>query len=297
MILISLRDWAALVLCVYCLLGVSRASAQAAESRPSASILRAAGADAEATASLDRLLRERLDSLDVVRLERAVELDLEQVQLALGCMGETEPCLRAVAEQLSSDIVLSPSLTRAGEAWVVSVTLFDARESAVRRVARRDATVSAVLGDAESLLRELFGLPPVATSSHGDGVLGSGTPRPPSAPGLSPWPFVLIGVGAAAIIGGSVAGGLAAADQGAYESSRPMTAMQVDETLSLLSRAQSEALAANILWVTGAAFAVGGLIWLLVAGNDDSSSPIALMPGVGPEGASLSLAGRFEGAL
>jgi hypothetical protein len=73
--------------------------------------------------------------------------------------------------------------------------------------------------------------------------------------------------------------------------------MQVDETLSLLSRAQGEALAANILWVTGAAFAVGGLIWLLVAGNDDSSSPLALMPGVGPQGASLTLAGRFEGAL
>ncbi len=95
-------------------------------------------------------------------------------------------------------------------------------------------------------------------------------------------------------------GAMSESDESGYRAAvlaPPMNMIEVDAALDQLSRAETEALVANVLFVAGGALVVGGLIWLLVAGNDDSSSPLAVAPIVTPDGAGLVMAGTFGGAL
>ncbi len=265
------------------------AASAGAQDAPRAAVLRTSGGG-DAAGAYDRLLRERMQSLEAARIEAGVELDLEQVQLALGCMGETAQCLGAVASELHVDLVISPSLAEVDGEWMAAATLFDARTNEVRRAVRRGPSAASLLGSAESLLRELFGLPPAATGSHDAGE-GTGSAAPP-APGVSPAPIVLIAVGGAALIAGAISAGLGAADAGAYTSAAPMTSAEVDRAEATLSRAQTEYLVGDILLAGGAALAIGGVVWLLAAGREDGSS-LALVPSVGPTTAGLAVSGGF----
>lgn len=267
-----------------------RAEAQA---NPTATVLatQRTGVDEGTGAAFDRTVRARLDALDVVEVQGAVTLDLEQIQLALGCMGETTACLAQVATEMSSDIILVPSLATAGETLQATILIFDARDSTIRRTTREasghDAS-SQILGNVEGMLREAFGLPAAVARVEGPG----GPSVTPPSPGLSPVPFVLLGIGAAALIGGGIAGGLYLADADLYM--QPIeTAAQRDELDVIRDRGNAEGLASTILLIGGGVLAAAGVVWLLAAGNEDGSSPLALVPMISPEGGTLTLQGSF----
>lgn len=246
----------------------------------------AGASELEGTArGFDRVLRQRLDALGVVRIEGSVELDLEDVQLALGCMGESEACLRAVAEQAGATELLFASLDRAGAELVVSVLRFDAASGALRRAVRTVRDEAAVLETAAPVARELWDLPPVPDA---DVVADDGRGAAPTliTPGLSPWPFVLLGVGAAALAGGGVALGLGLSDRDTYVGLRPTTPGEVDQAEATLGQAQNELLAGTVLLAAGGALAAVGIGWALGAGREDGSSPLATVtPLLSPAGA------------
>jgi hypothetical protein len=282
-------SWVALALASV-LAAAPRASAQV---HPTATVLatQRIGVDEGTGAAFDRTVRARLDALDVVEVQGAVTLDLEQIQLALGCMGETTACLAQVATEMSSEIILVPSLATAGETLQATILIFDSRDSTIRRTTREasghDAS-SQILGNVEGMLREAFGLPAAVARVEGP----EGPVTPPSSPGLSPVPFVLIGIGAAALIGGAIAGGLYLSDANLYM--QPIeTAAQRDELDVIRDRGNAEGLASTILLIGGGVLAATGLIWLLAAGNDDGSSPLAVIPMVSPDGGMLTLHGTF----
>ncbi|MFO0684481.1 MAG: hypothetical protein U0234_20675 [Sandaracinus sp.] len=269
----------------------------AAQERPAATILttQLTGVEPGEGAAFDRTLRARLDALQVVRTEGAVALDLEQIQLALGCMGETTECLSAVAAETGTPIIVVPSLAAAGSTVVATVLVYDGRDQTMRR-GTREVTASdtaALLGGVEGLLREVFGLPPVAEHEADE---------PPTTPAashsLSIAPPIVIGIGALALLAGAIVGGLSLADASTFQSTRFSTQAEVDAGLDgLLARQRAEAFAADGLLIGGAVVAVAGLVWMLVAGNDDGSSPLALAPIAGPSEVGLALAGTFGGAL
>ncbi len=287
--------------CLIFALAVTTASTALAQGTPvTATILQSqrTGVTEGVGAAFDRTLRSRLDALHVVDTAGAVALDLEQIQLALGCMGETAECLSAVAAETGVTIVIVPSLAQAGSTTQATVLLFDSRDSTLRRAvreARGDDASSQLLAGAEGLLRELFHLPAstaVVREDH-DGM----TPPPPADAGLSPVPFVVIGVGAAGLIGGIIASVLSSGDADTYASGTSDTPEHIDAFLSALDRAQSEALAANVLYIAGGLLVAAGVVWELAAGREDGSSPLALAPSVGPGSVGLALSGSFGGAL
>lgn len=268
-----------------------------AQERPTASILqtqRSSGVDEGTGGAFDRMVRQRLDALGVVRVSGSVVLDLEQVQIALGCMGETAQCMAAVTSELGVNVLLVPSLDRTDEQLVASVLLFDARDQSQRRAIRQASSQTALLEEVEPMLRELFGLPPIE-EHHEPGAAADETPQIPPPAGLSVVPFVLIGVGAAALVGGAISGWLAQSDGDAFARASPRTEAEVNAAYARRAQAETEALAANVLFIAGGAIAAGGLVWLLAAGNEDGSSPLAVMPYAGPDGGGLVLAGALGG--
>jgi hypothetical protein len=273
----------------------SAVSAQT-EERPTATILTSqlTGVEPGEGAAFDRTLRARLDALHVVRTEGAVALDLEQIQLALGCMGETTECLSAVASETGTNLIVVPSLAEAGSTTVATVLVFDARDQSMRRGTRETASgdSAALLGGVEGLLREVFGLP-----AEVETVDTTPVEPPPARPGLSPVPIVVIVVGAVALIAGAIAGGLSLEDASTYQGLTFHTDADVDAGASLLSRQQTEALVADGLLIGGGVVALAGLIWQMAAGNEDGSSPLALSPVVSSTQVGLVLNGSFGGAL
>lgn len=274
---------------------VPAASAQG--ERPAATVLvtQRTGVDEGTGAAFDRTLRARLDALEVVAVGGAVALDLEQIQLALGCLGETTACLSQVATETEAVIVVVPSLAQAGDTLLATILVFDARDGSLRRTTReaegRGATET-LLGAVEGMLREAFGLPAVEQITASE-VGDPPTPvTPPARPGLSPAPIVVLSVGVLSLLGGAIAGGLYFADASAY--AQPITtAEQRDALDAIRERGNAEGLAATILSIGGGVLAAGGLVWLLLGGREDFSSPLAVTPMFSPDGAQIVLSGRF----
>lgn len=284
-----------------------------AQERPGAALLqtsRSSGVEEGTAGAFDRMIRQRLDELEVVRVGGSIALDLEQLQLALGCMGETVSCLEAVSNEVGAPIVIVPALNRAGTELVATMLLFDIRDGAQRRVVRQasgDTAPTQILEGIDGMLRELFDLPAAVVADPDpepdpDVVPGPEADPDPDpvparvAPGLSPVPFVLIGTGAAALIAGVVVGAMSQSSADEYRA-EVASREQVDAARAILSRAEGEALAANVLMIAGGVIAAGGVIWLLAAGNDDGSSPLAVAPMIGPDGVGVVVAGTFGGTL
>ena len=102
------------------------------------------------TATADPALQDLGEALDPVVLDELGKhqplvqvtarppLDLPATQLALDCVGETNACLREAATQAGVDVLIAPSLERAGDETVVTLMYFDARGAGeLRNAARR----------------------------------------------------------------------------------------------------------------------------------------------------------------
>jgi tetratricopeptide (TPR) repeat protein len=101
--------------------------------------------------------------------------------------------------------------------------------------------------------------------------------------------FGLLGVGAAALIGGGVAGGLAQGDHNkAGEVADPA------DGVPLLDSSQTKSLAANVLFGVGGAFVLTGVILVAVGfSKPKPTSRVALAPSFGPRGGGVTFRLRF----
>jgi hypothetical protein len=101
--------------------------------------------------------------------------------------------------------------------------------------------------------------------------------------------FALLGVGAAALIGGGVTGGLAQGDHNkAGEVANPA------DGVPLLESSQTKSLVANVMFGVGGAIALTGVILVAVGFTKPKpTSRVALMPSFGPRGGALELRLRF----
>lgn len=271
------------------------ASSARAQAGPSATLLRthaSEGVSEGAARGFDRVLRQRVDELEGVDIAGSVELDLESVQLALGCMGESVECLRAAAEQAGSELLVFASIESVGGSLVVSVMRFDGGPGVLRRALRTVASEAEVLESAAPIVRELWDLPPIAEDPQ---PTDPSPPRPLPARSLAPLPIVIAGVGGLTMVGGAIAMILGATSRDAYAASRPTSAAQVDATLALLSAAEDQQRAGVALLVAGGVVGIAGAIWAMAAGNEDGSSPLALSPIVGDGQLGLWVAGRLPG--
>lgn len=258
-----------------------------------------ADVDEQSGGAVGRLIRAELDGLGVVQTSSGVALDLSEVQLALGCVGETAECLGPVADELSVRFLLIPHLDRAGDELMLTVAVFDRQEGTIRRVVRRAQDRSELLDSVEGLLRELFDLPPAPEEPDGpEGGGGAEEPVTPASSGgeLSPFPFVVMGVGAAAV-GVGVGFAVAFSDaQSEWENADPQTPDEVDAARDALSRAETHAIVADVMLAVGGAAIAGGLVWMIVelVGGSDGSTDTALAPMVGPHTLGVLAQGRWE---
>jgi hypothetical protein len=300
-----------LVCCLFAVLTVPASLALAQgrtspDALPSAAVLEtqaSASVDAETAGAVDRMVRARLDGLEVVRTSSGVALDLSEVQLALGCVGETAECLAPVADELSVPLLVIPSLDRTDGELTLTIALFDRQAGTIQRVVRQASGERArtdLLDAIDGALRELFGIP-LADEPEGPRV----TEPAPASGGLSPGSFVLMGAGVVAI-GLGVGLGVAFLDaQSEWQSARPNDVPSADTANAAFDRAQAFAISADVFYVAGGLAIAGGLAWLivdLVGGSNGSSGSsgtsastgTTVTPIVGPNALGLVARGIWE---
>lgn len=292
-----------------CLLAVIVAPSSAVAEdpdRPSTAVLRPVvsdGGDARLAGAVERVLRARLDGLDVVDVASTPALGLSDLQLAVGCVGESDACLEAVAEQVGVDALLLSTLDGADDTRVLTVTFFDARRGRRDAAIQREAGPGAgnrILEGIDGLLRELFDLPipddPAAAPSLASGLEATDADQSETG-GPSALPFVLAGVGVAGLATGAALGFVARRTENDYAGMPVDTAADAERAGHLLDKSRRQARAAYAMLGVGGALAVGGLILHFVMRNRESEEPpdLAVLPSLGPGGAGLHVAGRFGG--
>jgi hypothetical protein len=101
--------------------------------------------------------------------------------------------------------------------------------------------------------------------------------------------FVLLGVGAGALIGGGVAGGLAQSDH-----NKANAVTDPADGVPLLDSSKTKALASNVLFGVGGALALTGVILVAVGfSKPKTTSRVALVPSFGPRGGGVNFSLRF----
>lgn len=235
------------------------AAPASAEELPRAAALPATASvrDVEPLAgAIDRVLRADLDRLQVVNTAGTPALALAELQLAVGCVGETPACLAAVAQQLEVDILILTSLDRAGDETVLTVSIFDKRKDQnIRRGVRRASggkTESELLASIDGLLRELFGLPPAPVKP-----IAEIAPKEKTLP----MPALIVGgAGGVALIAGGIFGAMSNGTESDFVNAPKNTRADVDAAIAIRDRAESQATTGNVLIGVGVAAIVAGAV-------------------------------------
>jgi hypothetical protein len=274
------------------------------------------GGNRAAIGPLDSVVHAALEQLNVVNVSGRPGMDLNGVQLAIDCVGETTQCLRSVANQTSAQILIAPTLQTTPSELVLSVLRFDASDGQMRRVLRRQPGTSLrpeTLDAVPSMLRELFELPepkPQPTTPPAD-TTGTEPWKAPLPPIIEPpqepaasrpmpvGPWLLAGGGALVLGGGAVFGVMMQSTNDEYNSKRTRDQGDVSDAIDLRDRAKTEAVIANVLFGVGGAMVVAGGIWLVVALSQPSHRDdwqTSIVPAIGPGQLGLTLVHR-GGAL
>jgi len=251
-------------------------TAHAQSARPA--VLLATGGEPQS--AVDNVIHAALEKLEVVKIVALPGMDLQAVQLALDCVGETVTCLETVATQSGARVVIAPTLQRAASELVLSVLRFDTSDGEIRSVLQRKSSVAELLDAVPEMLRELFDAPP--TEPPG----GVTAPSVQSGRGVPVGPLILAGAGVAALGTGITMGVVMSDQQSKFErlsrgvSSKP----EADAANQARSAGESQELAANVLFAVGGAAIVAAGIWLVVAGSDraEAEPTTTFAPLLGP---------------
>jgi hypothetical protein len=277
---------------------------------PSVLVIAASGS---AESELSDAVREAVAELDEVKLLPAPPLDLEAAQLAIDCSDESPRCMGEIAARMGAQIVIVPSLKKRSDALELHLKCFKQRTpgqltTAMRKQAgaRLDSTLLAAV---PSMVREVLEL------SRADDAEPEREPEPElmvpasslaeeqpvaeesSDPSERWWlgPLIVGGGGVALIAGGVVFGAMASASEDDYASREIDTVEQAESADAVRETGESQALAANILLVTGSAALVAAGVWYLVDRPEESAPETArLIPVFSPHSAGLMLTGHFQ---
>lgn len=162
-------------------------------------------------------------------------LDIDDIQLALGCAGQDPPCLMALARQLRVQTLV---LVRASAPESVALERIDGATGTTHSVVRGAAA------GVQALARGLF-----------EGVAA----EPSRSLAL---PLVAAGTGAVTLIAAAVVGALARSAEADYAAAAITSRGDVDGALDTLSRAEGRATASTALWIIGGVLTAGGGVWL-----------------------------------
>lgn len=273
------------------------------------------GAEAERDAALDAVVHAALDRMDAVQVAARPALDLQTIQLALDCVGETPSCLRAVTERLQVDVLIAPAIQRTDSEIVLSILYFDARSGTLRRVSRRQsgaALDSETLDAVPQMLQELLQadaeveapapgaeLPAPAEPPAVDVERDFGAALEPATGGAPIGALVLGGAGVLAL-GAGAGFGLAMLDtQDEYDALDVSSPLQADAARDKLDQGRTQALLASVLLGAGGTAIAASAIWLAIEltdgepAGDTMLQRTALRPWIGPGHAGLSLRGAF----
>lgn len=298
------------IACLVCL----NAANVGAQDQPRASLLRTTlGANVPDSmgGAVDRLARAQLQELNVVDVRGTLALDLDQVQLALGCLGESAECLGQVATENQVDVLVVPRVERSGSEYLVTFTAYDGRgEARVWQVARRiDAGEDGgVLDSIDEILRELFEVPAPEVVIPPDSVEPPGIvdpldvappPTTTESPGVPMGGIVLAAAGAAILLGGGVAAILHQSSEDDYQAQPIRSESDIDEANSSFDAAQRRGRAAMALFAIGGAVAIAGVTWIIIGaagGSDDTRARMQITPVASLDGAGVALGGTFGGS-
>jgi hypothetical protein len=273
---------------------------QSKDQLPTAVLFSTAGSRAS-IGPLDSVIQAALEKLGVVNVAARPGMDLNAVQLAIDCVSETPQCLRAVANQTQTQVLIAPSLQNTSSELVLSLLRFDTSDGQMRRVLRRQpgtSLKSETLDSVPSMLRELFNIPepqpqPPAVASdttpHESETSLPPLVEPPQEPASSRplplGPFLLAGGGALLLGGGAVAGAIFVNTNDEYNTKKVSTERDVTAVKDLEDKAKTQAAIANVLYGVGGAMMVAGGIWLAVALSQPAQRDdwqTAVVPAVGP---------------
>lgn len=260
--------------------------------------------------TLDHVVLGALGEIGHVRVTTRPPMDLPSTQLAMDCIGETNACLRSVAERAAAESLIAPSIERVGEELVVTLLLFDARgegalQSATRRHAGEDVE-RAILDAVPGMVRELYGVaapsPPDAQSTEPAAeplaYEDLAVEEPPLERSFFPTvPVVVTATGLGIVAAGAVFGLMAKATEDDYAAiavDDEATAEAADEKLE---KAETQALIANIgFGLGGAVVAVGVAMWIVELSDDPNEAGAWIAPRLAPGQVGFAVHGRFGGA-
>lgn len=298
----------------------NEAPPEAAGDTLTTAVLAAMGGAPEAKtfgAAIQRVTRQKRAHLEGLRGQvHTPAVGLDDVQLAIGCIGLTPACLDLAAEQLDVDDIILPVLERAGEEEVVfSLLRFDRATKSLVETGRKVTTNTEtdLLEPIDAMLRELYGLPPAPVkppvSERDDSQSdeppggGAGALQPQTTDDGSGFPIVPVVVGGVGIVllGVGTAFALSASGtQTDFDNAPAMRVEDIDRLHELESTGATEATLANVFLGAGLATVVGATVLFFVLDNDDeegepseSEPTVSLRPALSPSHVGLSLQGHW----
>ena len=262
---------AALRIALVCAGSIHPASPALAQTRTA--VVARAGEDRALGARIERVIRHRLDEADVAGEIVSSPLAWGDLELITGCVGEDAECLALIAAQLDvTELLLASAECSAGNC-VIELLRWGPAGIASRLLDEHgDQAQLAILGDLGDAIRALYDLPPapIAERPAGSLLVADRHSFDPTGP-------IVLGAIALAALGCAVAAAVAAgASRAAGQVGPTATRHEVDATVGARDRAQTETIAADVLFALAGAAAIAGVTWLIVeiartSGNADAA--------------------------
>jgi hypothetical protein len=247
-------------------------AALASAMSPSAAVLVTAGPHTRRVRELDNRIKQAVGQLQTLRLTATPGLDLAAVQLALDCMNESVPCLRAAATKLGVDVLVAPAIELGQGDLVLSLLYFDARGSGVvTRVVHwqlGEKLAPETLAAVPELVKGLLPRPAVIASSSGDAQLASpraaaaSTVTRDSSKGIPVAPLAILAGGAVLLGAGVVTGVLMQGNEHDYMTKNVRTRADAEAAVRAKEAANTQSTLANIFYGLGAGATLLGGGWL-----------------------------------
>jgi hypothetical protein len=305
---LALRLWL-LLACAAPFGAPPRSTAQAQAAQPSVGVLRSTSAatPTDLSEAVDAALLRDLAQLAGIADPVVSPIDLAEIQLSIGCTDEGRACLEAMAGAAGVSALLVRTLVTSEESAQLQLLYFDGASNDAPSMARTSVPAHAsteLIAAVPSLVRELFGIPevveaaePLSVEPPMSAAPAPVEPAPAPRDTVSPAPWVLAGVGAAALTVGIIVGAVAANDFDAWKKRSVRTMGDADRADEDFSDLETRAIAADLSMLAGAVLLGVGVSWLAVELADDGESAQArgskLRLAPSTSGATLFLQGTF----
>ncbi|MFZ5445579.1 MAG: hypothetical protein ACOZQL_36645 [Myxococcota bacterium] len=258
----------------------------------------------ELAASFEETFALRLGQTGLVRVttprDVASIIGVERQRQLLGCADAASECLAELAGALGAEGIITGEIAQVGKLLQLTLKILSPKTgqpmfASIKRLKGEEEVLEEIDRVALEAAKQLHAQlrppkpvvaprpEPVEPPKPAEPVVVS-SPAPTPRPSLAPW--VLVGVGAAALVGGGVSQGLAAADFAALQQAAP----GADNLRALRDGGElKQAIGLTALGV-GGALVVGGVLWAALA---PSSSETGATAWVAPGAGGVLVTGRF----